>query len=89
MVWFLLGLLFIAAGLYLGFGYGLAFGYFVIGCLCCVFGVTIFVLQLQERPSKPAATRLSSKFISAGSTVMMPAMPSAANDQAAEQPAVE
>jgi hypothetical protein len=34
MVWFLLGLLFNAAGLYLGFEYTLAFVYMIVGGFC-------------------------------------------------------
>ena len=86
MVWFLLGLLFNAAGLYLGFEYSMAFVYMIVGWLCCVFGATIFVLQRQERPRSSAATRLSPKFISAGATVIMHAMPTGENVQATEQP---
>ena len=74
MVWVLLGLLFNAAGLYLGFEYSMAFVYMIVGWLCCVFGATIFVLQRQERPRSSAATRLSPKFISAGATVRIPAV---------------
>ncbi len=85
MVWFLLGLLFNAAGLYLGFEYSLAFGYMIIGWFCCAYGLVLFVLRLLERPKTSAATRLSPNFISAGSTVMMPAMPSVENEQATEQ----
>ncbi len=85
MVWFLVGLLFNAAGLYLGFEYSLAFGYMIVGWFCCAYGVALFVFRLQERPRTSAATRLSPNFISAGSTVMMPAMPNVENEQVTEQ----
>jgi hypothetical protein len=85
MVWFLLGLLFIAAGLYLGFDYALAFGYMMIGLFCCAYGLALFVFRLRAQPNKAAATRLSPMFISAGATVMMPAMPKGENTQSAEQ----
>ncbi len=85
MVWFLVGLLFNAAGLYLGFEYSLAFGYMIVGWFCCAYGLALFVLRLRERPRTSAATRLSPNFISAGSTVMMPAMPNVENEQATEQ----
>ena len=85
MVWFLLGLLFNSAGLYLGFEYSLAFGYMLVGLFCCAYGLALFVLRLRERPRTSAATRLSPNFISAGSTVMMPAMPNVENEQATEQ----
>ena len=85
MVWFLLGLLFNAAGLYLGFEYSLAFGYMIVGWFCCAYGLVLFVFRLRERPRTSAATRLSPNFISAGSTVIMPAMPNVENEQATEQ----
>ncbi len=85
MVWFLLGLLFNSAGLYLGFEYSLAFGYMIVGWFCCAYGVALFVFRLQERPRTSAATRLSPNFISAGSTVIMPAMPNVENEQATGQ----
>ncbi len=84
MVWFLLGLLFNAAGLFLGFDFSIAFGYMIVGWLCCAFGILIFVMQRMERPKKSAATRLSSKFISAGSTTIMPAMSNVEKEQATE-----
>ncbi|MCH8060640.1 MAG: hypothetical protein IIA11_09305 [Proteobacteria bacterium] len=72
-VWFLLGLLFIATGLYLGFEFELSFAYIAIGSFCCAFGMAIFVLRLQERPRGSAETRLSPDFISEGSEVASPA----------------
>ena len=87
MVWFLLGLLFNAAGLFLGFEFSVAFGYMVVGWLCCAFGIVLFVLQLMEPPKKSVEKRLSPGFISAGQTVAMPAMSNAENGQAPEQSA--
>lgn len=63
MVWFLLGLLFIATGLYLGFEYSLSFVYLLVGCCCCVYGVAVYVLQRLDRPKSTADTRLSPHFI--------------------------
>ncbi len=85
MVWFLLGLLFNAAGLYLGFEFSLAFAYMIVGWFCCAYGLALFVFRLQERPRTTAATRLSPNFVSAGSTVVMPAMPNVENEQATKQ----
>ncbi len=85
MVWFLLGLLFNSAGLYLGFEYSLAFGYMLVGWFCCAYGLALFVFRLRERPRTSAATRLSPNFMSAGSTSVMPAMPNVENEQATEQ----
>jgi uncharacterized membrane protein HdeD (DUF308 family) len=81
MVCLLSGLLLIAVALFLGLENSFAVAVIVIGLLCSAFGLILFVLQLQERPTKSAATRLSPDFISAGSTVQMPAMPNAENDQ--------
>jgi hypothetical protein len=85
MVWFLLGLLLNSAGLYIGFEYSLAFGFMIFGWFCCAYGVALFVFQHIERPRTTAATRLSPKFISAGSTVIMPAIQNVENEQSARQ----
>jgi uncharacterized oligopeptide transporter (OPT) family protein len=85
MVWILLGLLFNAAGLLLGFEFSLAFGYMMVGWVCIAYGVAVFVLRLSERPQQSAATRLSPKFISAGATVIMPVPPEDQAEQAKEQ----
>jgi len=74
MVWFLLGLLLNAGGLYLGFDNPLSFVAIIIGWFCCAFGLALFALRLVERPGLKVATRLSPDFISAGSTTAMPAM---------------
>jgi len=87
MVWFLLGLLFNAAGLFLGFEFSVAFGYMLVGWLCCAFGILLFVLQLMEPPKKSAEKRLSPGFISAGATVAMPAVSSPENEHTTEQSA--
>lgn len=66
MVWFLLGLLFNAGGLYLGFDYRMSFVYLIIGWFCCAYGIAVYVLQRLEKPKSNAKTRLSKDFISAG-----------------------
>ena len=75
MVWVLLGLLFNALGLYVGFDNSLSFVYMIVGWACCAFGLAIVVLRLLERPKTASAARLSPNFISVGSTDMMAAMP--------------
>jgi hypothetical protein len=85
MVWFLLGLLFNAAGLFLGYEFSVAFGYIIVGLLCCAFGIVLFVMQLMEPKKQSAKTRLSSGFISAGTTAATPAMSSGESGQAPEQ----
>ena len=54
-VWFLLGLLFVTTGLYLGFDVSYSFLYVMIGFFCCVFGVALFSLRFFERPRTQAA----------------------------------
>lgn len=84
MVCLLFGLLLVAFGLLVGFDSTAAIGAMIVGLLVSVFGLILFVLQLQERPRPTVATRLSPDFISAGSTVQMPA-PQADNDDSAKQ----
>ena len=57
--WFLLGLLFIATGLYLGFEIGLSFWYIAIGLCCCAFGVGIFIVRLRHRQAPQAVAQSS------------------------------
>ena len=75
IVWILVGLLFSASGLYLGFEYTLAFWYLILGMVCLGFGVAILVLRRLERPKAPERTRLSPNFISAGTSQMMSEKP--------------
>jgi len=72
MVWFLLGLLFNAGGLYLGFEFGLAFVYMMVGWFCCAYGLALFIFRLREKPRRTEASRLSPHFISAGATAVFP-----------------
>ena len=74
MVWLLLGLLFIAAGLYVGFDYKLTFVYLIVGAFCSLYGLLLFVFLRIERPKQSSASTLSPHFISAGETVAMPAL---------------
>ena len=53
--WFLLGLLFIATGLYLGFEFALSFWYIAVGFACCSYAVGIFLVRLSARQA-PQAT---------------------------------
>ena len=89
MVWFLLGLLFIATGLYVGFRNPMVFAYLMVGFFCCAYGLALFVQQLREPPRKSAARLLSPDFISAGATDMMPAMSAVQHGQAKEQSVTE
>ena len=47
--WFLLGLLFVANGLYLGLDIPIAFGYIAVGFGCCIYGVGIAVVRMRYR----------------------------------------
>jgi len=85
MVWILLGLLFNALGLYVGFDNSLSFVYMIVGWACCAYGLAIYVLRLLESPKTSAASKLSPNFISVGSADMTPAVPSAENEQVKEQ----
>ena len=53
--WFLLGLLFIAAGLYLGFEFSLVFWYAGIGFSCCLYGVGVFFVRWGYRRGRKVA----------------------------------
>ena len=50
--WLLMGLLFIGAGLYIGFEYVLTTYYVGLGFLCCGYGLGIYVLRLRHRQSE-------------------------------------
>jgi uncharacterized membrane protein YhhN len=70
-VWILLGLLFVATGLYVGFEHSVVFVYLGIGLVCFLYGVLLYIFMLREKPKKTAATALSPNFIQIGATVMM------------------
>jgi hypothetical protein len=86
MVWLLLGLLFNALALYLGFDSAMFFVYMILGWGCCIYGLAIFVLQKMEKPTKSAKTRLSPNFISVGGATATPPVPKEEREPAAEQP---
>ena len=47
--WFLLGLLFFANGLYLGFEIAASFGYIAVGLVCSAYGVGIAIMRMRFR----------------------------------------
>ncbi len=47
--WFLLGLLFVAAGVYLGFDFAPTMWYLGLGFACCTYGAGIFLVRLRHR----------------------------------------
>jgi hypothetical protein len=85
MVWLLLGLLFIAAGLYLGFEYKLTFVYLIVGAFCSLYGLLLFIFLRIERPRKSATSTLSPNFISAGDTMATPQLKQETVNQESEQ----
>lgn len=86
MVWFLLGLLFNALALWLGFETSMFFVYLILGWGCCIYGLALLVLQRMDKPKQSAKTKLSPNFISAGDTTMMPVVPAEKRDTAANEP---
>lgn len=49
LFWFLLGMLFLAGGIYLGFGQGLKVAYFVFAVICFGQSIWTFVSRLRYR----------------------------------------
>ena len=88
MICLLLGLLLVAVGLLLGLEGAASISAAIVGLLVSVFGLILFVLQLQERPKQSTATRLSPEFISVGGTTQTPA-PQVAQERATDQTAAE
>ena len=57
--WFLLGLLFIATGLYLGFEFALSFWYIAVGFSCCSYAVGILLVRLRARQDPQSAVQVN------------------------------
>ena len=85
MVWFLLGLLFNALALWIGFEASMFFVYLILGWGCCIYGLALFVLQKMDKPKQSAKTKLSRNFISVGGGSMMPAAPNEERQAAARE----
>jgi len=47
--WFLIGLLFIAGGLYLGIDFGISLAYIAIGLVSCAKGIGIAIIRMHYR----------------------------------------
>ena len=86
MVWVLLGLLFSATGLYLGFDYVQAFWYLMVGCFCFAYGSALGLFRLRERPAVSDDKRLSPKFVSASATQVIKSMAASEHAVVKEQP---
>ncbi len=54
--WFLLGLLFIANGLYLGIDIAISLGYIAVGVICCAYGVGIALIRMSHRKNRAASS---------------------------------
>ncbi len=54
--WFLLGLLFIANGLYLGIDFSISLAYVVVGLASSAYGVGIAVVRARYRRARSAET---------------------------------
>jgi hypothetical protein len=54
--WFLMGLLFIANGLYLGIDFAISLGYITVGVLCCAYGVGIALIRMRRRKNKSVSS---------------------------------
>lgn len=52
---FLLGLLFIANGLYLGFDFAISFAYFGVGALSGAYGIGVFLVRKASRSTSTDA----------------------------------
>ncbi len=50
--WFLLGLLFISNGLYLGIDFVISLGYVAVGFICSAYGVGIALVRMRYRKNK-------------------------------------
>jgi len=50
--WFLLGLLFISNGLYLGIDFVISLGYVAVGFICCAYAVGIALVRMRYRKNK-------------------------------------
>ena len=47
--WFLLGLLFFANGLYLGFEFTVSFWYIAVGITCCAYSAGVLAVRIRNR----------------------------------------
>lgn len=80
LVWLLLGLLMVSGGLYIGFDHALTIVYLVIGGFFSLYGPLLYFFKRREQPKWSSKRPLSRDFISVGSTVVMPASDTDANE---------
>ena len=53
--WLLLGLLFMASGVFLGFDYWLSFVYFAVGFVCCGWSAWTLTMRIRNRQAPAQA----------------------------------
>jgi len=58
--WFLIGLLFIAGGLYLGIDYAVSIAYLAIGVVSCAKGIGIGIIRMRYRRKQAAGDDIES-----------------------------
>jgi len=58
--WFLLGLLFVANGLYIGLDFTVSFVYIAVGFACCAYGIGIAVVRMKYRAKQSTQDDLES-----------------------------
>ena len=51
--WFLMGLLFVANGLYLGIDFVISLAYIAVGFVSCAYGVGIALIRMRNRKGRP------------------------------------
>jgi hypothetical protein len=51
-IWFLMGLLFIANGLYIGIDFPFSLACIAVGFICCAFGACIAIVRMKHRRSR-------------------------------------
>jgi len=57
--WFLLGLLFVGCGIYLGFEYVLSIYYVCLGALCSAYGAAVLLMRSRNRGKNTADERVN------------------------------
>ena len=50
--WFLIGLLFVANGLYLGIDFPISLGYIAVGLICAAYGIGIAIVRMKYRRAR-------------------------------------
>ena len=59
--WFLLGLLFIANGLYLGIDFAISLAYIAVGLVCCAFGAGVAIVRMRHRRKRSSGNQAATE----------------------------